>query len=499
MTQEKDPKSPATTSVAHDIMRPRWDKMNSVMGGTESMRAAGETYLPKHQAETDTAYQSRLNESVLRNFTADTLDNLVGKPFSKGTTLGEDVPEVIEGIWPDLDQQGNSGDMVLRNWFKDGISKALSHMLIDFPKTEPRTDGQPRTLEDDRLQGVRPYWVHLKPELVIDAHARIVNGKEELTQLRFWRFETVLDGFIEKTVARIQVMTPGVVQLWDLKKTTAQKEEWQMTEEWTTGLEFIPLVTFYADRQDFMLGRSPLEDLADLNITHWQSTSEQRHILKVSRFPILACSGAHPDDGAPVVIGPDRILYNEDAAGRFYFVEHTGAAVDSGWKDLEQLEKHMSAYGAQFLSEKSGTQTATAKAIDTAEVVCDLVSLVLVFEDAVAKALDITARWMKLGDTGGTISLEKDYAPATYDQPGLTELREARKAKEISRKAYLEGLIARNILPEDFDPEEDWEELMDEPQSPGAAVMNLDPMQTDVIPPEDELPPKQVPVVPQQP
>lgn len=476
---DKDPNNPATTSAAYDLMAPRWKKMDCLLGGTETMKQAGETLMPKHPAETDEGYRARLADTVLRNYTADTLDSLVGKPFSAAVGLTEEVPDEIKALWPDLDQQGNSGDVVLRKWFRDGLSKAFSHMLIEYPEVVPRADGKPRTLEDDRKENLRPYWVHLCPDLVIDAHSAIINGKEELTHLRFWRFDTVKDGFIEKVVCSIQVMEPGLTQIWKKRDDKKQKEEWYMEKEWPTGLNFIPLVTFYADRADFMVGRSPLDDLADLNITHWNSTSEQRHILKVARFPMLACSGAAKDDGAKVVIGPDKVLYNSDPSGKFYYVEHTGAAIDAGWKDLEQLEEHMSSYGAQFLTQSPGAQTATAKAIDTAESVCDLVSLVLVFEDAVEKAFWYTAQWMKLQvEEAGRVELEKEYTPSSLNQTSLTELREARKSKEISRKTYLEGLVLRNVLPEDFDPDEDWEELMEEPAAPGAATLNLDSTQT---------------------
>lgn len=476
--QEKDPNSPASTSAAHDSMLPRWRKMECLLGGTDAMKAAGETYLPKHAAETDEGYRARLQGTVLRNYTLDTLDSLVGKPFSSQVGFTEQVPDAIKALWEDLDQQGNSGDVVLRKWFREGLAKAFSHILVEFPKVEPREDGAPRTLEDDRKANLRPYWVHLCPDLVIDAHAAIIDGREVLTHLRFWRFDTVLEGFVEKTKCSIQVMEPGKTQLWEKVQEKNGKEVWGVVDEWQTGLDFIPLVTFYADRTDFLVGRSPLDDLADLNITHWQSTSEQRHILQVARFPILACSGASKDDGTPVVIGPNKVLYNPEPQGRFYYVEHTGSAIDAGWKDLEKLEQHMSSYGAQFLTQTTGTQTATAKAIDTAEAVCDLVSLVLVFEDAVAKAFWYTAQWLRLGVEGaGTVELEKDYLPTSQDQSGLTELREARKSKEVSRKTYLRGLVARNVLPEDFDAEEDWEELMDEPTSPGAALFNLDSSQ----------------------
>lgn len=169
---DKDPKSPATTSGAYDQMLPRWHVIETLLGGTEAMREAGETYLPRHQEETDKGYQERLASAVLLNMVEQTLDTLSGKPFSEPIKLNEDVPPAIEEtILPDVDLQGNNLDVFARQWFREGMAKALCHVLIDMPRPAPREDGQPRTLADDRREGLRPYWVMIKPECLLFARS----------------------------------------------------------------------------------------------------------------------------------------------------------------------------------------------------------------------------------------------------------------------------------------------------------------------------------------
>src|SRR5690606_22651892 len=174
--------------------------------------------------------------------------------------------------------------------------------LVDFQRPAPREDGQPRTLADDRREGLRPYWVLIKPECLLFARAEVINGVEVLQHVRILEHYTEQDGFAEVFKRRIRVLEPGIVQLWEPKPTKkqGQDEEWEMVDEWATGLNYVPLVTFYAHREGFMCGKPPLLDLAWLNIAHWQSSADQRHILTVSRFPILACSGASGEDSDPV-------------------------------------------------------------------------------------------------------------------------------------------------------------------------------------------------------
>jgi hypothetical protein len=102
--------------------------------------------------------------------------------------------------------------------------------------------------------------------------------------------------------------------------------------------------------------------------------------------------------------------------------------------------------------------------------------MVGVFEDAVAQALGITAEWMRLGTEGGSIELVKTFQVEEKDQVGLQTLQAARDKRDISRKSFLEALRMRGVLPEDFDEEADWEELMEETsQAMGAAGLDLNP------------------------
>ena len=136
---EKDKTDPSTTSAAFDLMYPKWELISTLLGGTEEMRAAAEKYLPRHAEETTDGYDERLQAAVLVNMTDQTLNTLVGKPFSEGLKLGEDVPEkIVSDILPDVDLQGNSLEIFCKNWFEEGLAKAFSHVLIDFPRPERR-------------------------------------------------------------------------------------------------------------------------------------------------------------------------------------------------------------------------------------------------------------------------------------------------------------------------------------------------------------------------
>lgn len=461
---EKDPKDPSSTSDAYDTMAPRWELMNALLGGTETMRAAGEKYMPRHERETSERHAERIKTAVLLNMVDQTLKTLVGKPFSVPLALSESIPEDVVAMLDDIDLQGNRLDIFAREWFREGMGKAFCHVLVEFP----RKPEDVQTKEQERAANLRPYWVLVKPESLIYSRFVTINGAEVPVHVRMVETYTETDGFIDVVKQRIRVMEPGKV--WfetPVEDKETGKIKWEKGEEFLTDMPMIPLVTFYANREGFMLGKPPLTDLAHLNVTHWQSSSDQRNILTVARFPILACSGSGaPDkDEDDIEIGPNKVLYVTDPSGKYYYVEHAGQAIEAGRKDLQDLEAQMAGYGAQFLKKRPGTETATAAAIDSAEATSDLQAMVQGFQDAVAQALYFTAQWLKQEPAHPwTVEVNTDWSEGEElpAKDAITALAEARDKKQISRKAYVQALIDFGVIPETYDPDEDAGQLAKE-------------------------------------
>ncbi len=148
--RDKDPKNPSTKSFAWDIMSPSWKKVDTVLGGTEVMRAAGGEVLPQHAEEDNDTYGERRFMAVLFNMSELTLDTWIGKPLGETIVRSEDMPEEVEEILENVDLLGNDINVYAYNWFRDGVSKAFSHTLIEMPRINLGTDANPRTKDDDR-------------------------------------------------------------------------------------------------------------------------------------------------------------------------------------------------------------------------------------------------------------------------------------------------------------------------------------------------------------
>ena len=460
-----DPNDPSNKSLAWEEMIPKWTMIEAILRGTSAMREAATLYMPQHEEESTVNYKERLNTTTLFNMLDLTLNAWVGKPFSDPIKINDDVPPKIVELLEDIDLQGNDINVFARNLFKEGLAKGLVHVLIDMPVLEELAEGEVRTLADDLKDGRRPYWCMLKPENLIFASAENINGQLVLDHIRFKRFSTRRIGFLEEPVLQIVVMEPGFFQVFEFEepKDKRRKPEWVLKETGFTGLDVIPLVTFYAEQDGFMTSKPPTEDLAFLNVRHWQSTSDQNNILTVARFPMLAVSGATDEKGEVMKIGPRQMLGTKDTQGRFYYVEHSGKAIAAGKEDLEVLEQQMAAYGAEFLRNKPGGLTATARALDSAEATSPLRDATVRFIDAVNTMLDITAKWLSL-KKGGTVELPLDFGPEEIENADMLTLFSARKNRDISRETFLRELMRRGALQDDFDLDKNIKQLKDEPE-----------------------------------
>lgn len=430
-----------------------WSMLDALLAGTNAMRKAGQAYLPKYANEPKEAYDVRLQRSTLLNYFKRSVTGLVGKPFSKPITVPESMPAEVSDLFTDIDKQGNNLDSFARNAFRTGVAKGIVHIMVDFPTA----DDDIKTLADEKEKGLTPYMVIIQPENLIAAFSEIQNGVEVLTHVRIKECEVVKDGWEEKEIHRVRVLEPGKWQLY--KKN--DKDEYELETEGETTLDVIPLVTFYAEREAFMESRPPLLDLAHLNVAHWQSSSDQRNVLTVARFPILAASGVDPEQ--KLEIGPNSYFTIRDPAGRMYYVEHSGAAIGTGRQDLEDLKSEMAMMGLQLLMpQQTGQPTATAKAMDGAEANCGLQTMVLDFQGVLRKAIDLLGDWLELpAEITESVVINSDFGLSAAAASDLTVLLAARANREISHEAFITELKRRGILPLDFDLEAD-QQLMDD-------------------------------------
>lgn len=260
--------------------------------------------------------------------------------------------------------------------------------------------------------------------------------------------ETVLErdgSWGEKAVTQIRVMEPGRWALWR-KPESSEEMPWRRAAGGETSLSAIPLITIYGGRTGFLTARPPLLDLAWLNLAHWQSSSDQRHILHVARVPILFARNLKVGEEG-IEIGPNRLILGEGDGAELRFVEHSGAAIAAGRQDLADLEDRMAVMGLDLMVGRSGGVTATERAIDAARSDSALNGLLREVEDGLTRALGLAAQWMDLDSAStGRVTLDPDIGLDAREAQEVDLLLKTRLAGEIDRQTFLAEIRRRGIL-----------------------------------------------------
>ena len=440
-------------SAEVEVLAQQWPIAEALLGGTAAMRGAGASFLPKWPNEEHDSYAARCATATLFPAFARTISVMSGKPFSKQLTLGDDVPPTIEEWCDDVDMQGNNLHSFSASVMDEVLAFGLCGVLVDHP-----TVNGARTLADERAIGARPYMVMIKHGQILGWKTERRSGATVLTQLRLAETKEVPDGeFGTKHEPRVRVLVPGA---WAVYMPSAKdKDDWIIEEEGVTTLGVIPFVPFYGKRRGYMDGISPLIDLAYLNVKHWQSQSDQDTILHVARVPILAAIGVE-DEKWQLTVGAS-VAVKLPVHGDLKFVEHTGAAIDSGEKSLEKLEGQMIQTGAELLVEKPGQRSATEASNDAEANKSDLQRIVEGFEDSLDQALQFMALWV--GEKqGGHCSLFKDFGAATLTDASAQLLVSMQQAGWITKATGLREMQRRGTLAADLDPAKELDAVQEE-------------------------------------
>lgn len=485
-----------------------WRHLDALLGGTLAMREAGTAWLPQEEKETHRSYMNRLERSILFGGYEEALSGLVSKPFSRQVTISGTLPEQLSGIEFDIDNEGRGLTEFARDVFRDQIHRGLTFILVDFP--DPK---RAITATEQRRLGIRPYFCHVMgSDLIGWASRRNIAGRLELSQIRIR--ESVIrhgDDFGEQEVRRIRVwnappvdedgaMIEGALGYWELWEEqtgeSRQAADWVRVDSGEHTFPGIPIIPIYAGRTGFLQARPPLEDLGWLNIRHWQSTSDQNNILRYSRIytPWVVGMAETEYKNMPPV-GVNAMLRAENPNAKFGILEHSGASIQAGERDIKALEERMEVLGLQPMLRRSGDATATAKAIDESRGDTDMQSWVRNLEAALVRAFEFACIWA--GERAKPIPLGDDFAVDVFNEFGLTTqadskvkaLIESRKNGDISRETYLNELVRIKYLNPNLDVDEESRRIESEAASFMIAPENHsadDPTQDQPVDPATE-------------
>ena len=256
--------------IAYDQMASAWELIHDLLGGTQTMRSAGQRWLPMEQSEKVSEYKARLGRSFLYGALKDTCTKLASKPFAEPMTINN-LPEALEYLRNDVDGTDKTTHQLAYDLLYDMLVYGKTHVFVDYTDVDKNNeDGEVASIAEEKKAGARAFINHISPSALIGWKVDENTGK--LTQIRIK--ETRIEQDEEYTQKEVNYIRVHNTDGWELWKEVDVDEKKSFTLEdsgtWNhpSGLT---LVTIYANRTGFLTAEPTLEELAWTNLTHWQS------------------------------------------------------------------------------------------------------------------------------------------------------------------------------------------------------------------------------------
>lgn len=441
-----------------------WDLIKDLLGDTPAMRAAKTKRLPKEPQEKIPNYNNRVNRSFLTPLYKDTIDKIVARPFSRPATWdvknNDEALAAAKRFMVNMDGEEMTHQEFALEWLTGIIEWGVAHVFSDYPEIDnPDTV----TKEDEQEEDILPLnRIIPAPELIGWKTEEQTNGAQRVTEIRV-KETYIEDGadWTQTVYDQIRVITREGWQVYkrEVGKRGRGKKEYVPGDKGEISVngetpKRIPLVTVYAKKKTLMVAYPPLKNLAWTNLEHWQSASDQKNILRFDRFGILWAAGVSEDEkNKGIIVAPTQAAMSENADATLMRVETNGKPAENGWKDLNDIMERAEVQGAQPMIQRYGKVKATGIKVSESK----SRSMVEMWIDGLEIGMRKLIRW-NLAWMGFDIPLEdieyniyKDFVFGTGTGKDVTELREARKMKDLSHETYIKELQRHGILSDAID------------------------------------------------
>lgn len=434
---------PANISIDYKIMQERWGLIYDLLGGTKTMRDRGDIWLPREPRESKQAYESRLKRTFLYNAFKRTIKAYVGSAFLKDVSVSN-VPPQLEYLIRNCDSTGRNLTTFCSELCEDILITGKCHNFVDNPSVKG-----PVSLAEMRESNIRPYFNRIDPRNLFAWRTTYSNNKENITQIRFRERSVEENGeWAESEILRVRVIRPGHWMNYTYSVGgNGSSGEYIPETEGSFELDYIPLVTVYDKKIAPMVAFPPLEDLAWLNLRHWQSTSDQNNILHVVRVPLLFARGFQEGELDNLEIGANRLVSTTNAQADMKHIEHNGNAISSGRQDLIDLEVRMSHMGSDILTSKSvERQTATARKVDQAESMSVFQVILRNLEHGIEESFRMAGDWINVDASEVMVNIGDDFSIPGSESNIIENISALHEMGKLSDEEFYDELMRRGIL-----------------------------------------------------
>jgi hypothetical protein len=420
-----------------------------LMGGLSKVMENSSQTLPRNQYESDLNYQARKFRAVLYNVYRSTVVNLSRKPFTEKPKFDPPLPEKYGFVESNIDGSGMNLTSFLRKQVEDKLVYGKYITMVNMNQVDPEMS------EADRIEkGINPFCSRINPDALFSWYY----DKEGLAMIKIkYQVEVMNESTHEVTKEdRIDVHTRDKIENW--KKTSGKDNSgWILDNESPNKIGKIFLVI-----GDSIYDLPELEDMAMMNGSHFRKMSDLDNITHVVNTPFLLFTGVNKDQ-VEAIVSVNRAYSFSSKDANIRWIQPDAGMISQSADELKAIEARLRVAGAEIITERKVTKTATESSAENRDKMSTLESIV----NGVIENWKKIGAYMAelLGDKNPpefNLWIFKDFNIASEALDEINLIMKSYLSNAISRETFLKELSRRKIMADDWDPEAEADLLVDD-------------------------------------
>lgn len=443
-----------------------WEIVRDCISGERIIKRKSQKYLPMPSVNCDTKrYLSYISRAVFYNATARTRDALAGAVFSKAPQIK--LPELMQWAQSDIDGKGTDLIDFTRFCFNEVLTVGRIGLLADYNSTSSATLAQLQNGD------VHPVLYPYVAENIINWYEEIVDNKLIMTQVvlrevvssrnsdnpfrfdKYYQYRVLyldqdmnynVDVYRDKQPLQylrqdeILIQTPNPV-FQDLISTSMPKDK--------NGnpLKYIPFKFGGSERNQSDVQKSPLIDLARMNLSHYRTSADVEEMLHITAVPTLILTGVTnswvKEMGIKkIALGSTTCIpLPEGATASLLQLDPTQLLTT----ELRAKETQMQMLGARIMQQSAGEAAETVRMRQSGEASV-LEGIALNVSALIEQMLEICTDFQPINENEDiNFKLNTDFFTSQVDQPMLAELRADQAAGLITTMEWRTNALSAGI------------------------------------------------------
>ena len=429
-----------------------WATLRDCYDGEKVIKEAGEQYLPKLSAHSPDEYKTYKHRAYFYNAVRRTHRGLHGSLFRKPVEFSTPAGMGAKLNICNITQDGQSFQAFMRILGHELLLTGRFGILADFKADQANSPYLAGYLAENiyawRLKTFEDREIVDRVVLLESEVVPTEYGATTQLLIRVLRLDPSSNGS-GKMVYSQTIIRPNPTD----PKSTPTRQNIAVNIRGRT-LDYIPFVFFNAMDLRAECGPPPLEDIASINVSHFQSTAHLEHGRFYAGMPtyVTAGSGANKLPGLPegltntnpLTVGPSFVWELEENA-KAWLLEFTGHGLTFLENAVDSKQLQMQSLGGRLIS---STRRAAAMSDEAWQLLetgdeATLMDVAQVCDEGVTKALAY------LGDILGEIPADSVHVPSKHKI--LVEFNKEFVRSELTARELraLQALAERGHIPQD--------------------------------------------------